>query len=111
MPPPPMLEAAEVLIHPFVVGELACGEIQHRHELLLSLMDNLPQMTVASHEEVLAFGKMVGADLSTPSVKSPAQAEKSGVDKDLINSFVTRNPGALKLVPQDKNHSEKVFSK
>ncbi len=46
------LEAGEVLGHPFVIGELACGTLKHR-ERILALLDELPQASLASHEEVL----------------------------------------------------------
>jgi predicted nucleic acid-binding protein len=48
------LEAGEVLVHPFVVGELACGNLAHRQEVL-SLLRALPQAQVATDDEGLAF--------------------------------------------------------
>lgn len=48
------LEAAEVLCHPFIIGELACGNLTRREELL-ALLGKLPACTVAEHDEVLAF--------------------------------------------------------
>jgi len=41
-------------MHPFVVGELACGNLHNRTEII-QLMRDLPQATVASNEEVLFF--------------------------------------------------------
>ena len=49
-----VLEGAEVLCHPFVIGELACGDLGPRREIL-SRLAQLPQAPPASHEEVLAF--------------------------------------------------------
>ena len=49
-----LLHGDEVLTHPFVMGELACGEIRNRGEIL-GLLANLPSARVADHEEVLAF--------------------------------------------------------
>ena len=46
------LEAGEVVCHPFVVGELACGTIQKRDEVL-SLLAALAHVTVADHAEVM----------------------------------------------------------
>lgn len=43
-----------VLGHPFVVGELACGALRHRSEIL-GLLRHLPQAPVVEHDEVLAF--------------------------------------------------------
>ena len=48
------LEAGQVLVHPFIVGELACGNLANRRQVL-NLLQALPQAPVASHEEVLGF--------------------------------------------------------
>ncbi|WP_422126676.1 type II toxin-antitoxin system VapC family toxin [Thioalkalivibrio sulfidiphilus] len=49
-----LLNRSQVLMHPFVVGELACGNLRNRSEVLRLLKD-LPQAVVASDEEVLFF--------------------------------------------------------
>lgn len=49
-----LLNSSQVLMHPFVLGELACGNLRQRAELLRLLKD-LPQSTVARDEEVLFF--------------------------------------------------------
>jgi predicted nucleic acid-binding protein len=48
------LEAEDVLVHPFIIGELACGEIKRRHEVL-NLLATLPSSLVATDDEVLQF--------------------------------------------------------
>ncbi len=48
------LERQQVLIHPFVIGELACGTLKNRSEVL-SLLRELPTAVVASEAEVLGF--------------------------------------------------------
>lgn len=48
------LDDGEVLMHPFVLGELACGNLQHRDEVL-ALLQDLPRASVADDEEVLYF--------------------------------------------------------
>lgn len=54
----PILEAAlnanEVLMHPFVLGELACGNLNRRAEVL-SLMRELPPAPVVTEDEALDF--------------------------------------------------------
>jgi len=40
--------------HPFVVGELACGNLRNRSEIL-ALLSSLPRVEAATHEEVLEF--------------------------------------------------------
>lgn len=49
-----LLDAGQVLGHPFVVGELALGNLQQR-ELILADLQVLPQAVVADHPEVLLF--------------------------------------------------------
>jgi predicted nucleic acid-binding protein len=49
-----LLHDAEVLTHPFVIGELACGQIRNRREIL-TLLRTLPEAHVAGHDEVLSF--------------------------------------------------------
>jgi predicted nucleic acid-binding protein len=44
----------EVLVHPFVVGELACGNLHNRREIL-DLLGRLPAAPKATDSEVLAF--------------------------------------------------------
>lgn len=46
------LQDGEVLIHPWVIGELACGTLRNRQEVL-ELLQGLPAATVASEAEVL----------------------------------------------------------
>ena len=49
-----LLDRAEVECHPFIIGELACGSLGHRSEVLF-LLQNLPSVPKGSHNEVLAF--------------------------------------------------------
>lgn len=49
-----LLEADEVACHPFVTGELACGNISNRDELFL-LLSALPQLPKAKDAEVIEF--------------------------------------------------------
>lgn len=49
-----LLENDQVLTHPFVIGELACGALRNREEIL-GLLERLPQVRAAEHQEVTAF--------------------------------------------------------
>lgn len=49
-----LLNTDHVLTHRFVIGELALGNLQNRNTIL-STLQNLPQVTVASNEEALHF--------------------------------------------------------
>ena len=51
-----LLKCNKVLVHPFIVGELACGNLQNRTEIL-KLLSDLPQMPVATTAKVLFFIK------------------------------------------------------
>ena len=49
-----LLNGSQVLTHPFVIGELACGNLRKRTDVL-RLSNDLPHAPVASQEEVLFF--------------------------------------------------------
>lgn len=48
------LGAGRVLAHPFVIGELACGTLKNRREVL-DLLGRLPSVPTATHTEALGF--------------------------------------------------------
>jgi len=61
-----LLRDDEVVMHPFIVGELACGNLKNRQEIM-RLLSNLPSIEVAQHAEVLSlietnrlFGRGIG---------------------------------------------------
>lgn len=49
-----LLNRGEVESHPFVIGELACGSLRRRAEVL-SLLQSLAPVPLGSHNEVLTF--------------------------------------------------------
>lgn len=49
-----LLNRDQVLIHPMVVGELACGNLRDRKEIM-ALLGGLPRILVADDDEVLFF--------------------------------------------------------
>ena len=49
-----LLERSIVIMHPFVVGEIACGSLNNR-EAILELLQDLPAAAVADGDEVLRF--------------------------------------------------------
>ena len=49
-----LLERSAVVIHPFVVGEIACGRLSDR-ALTLELLQQLPMAIVAESDEVLGY--------------------------------------------------------
>ena len=49
-----LLEEGRILCHPLVIGELACGNLRNRKEIL-ELLTALPQASSAKFEEALVF--------------------------------------------------------
>lgn len=49
-----LLNDGEAVCHPFIVGELACGNLKNRSEIL-ALLQALPMSTQAEHEDVMQF--------------------------------------------------------
>ena len=49
-----LLNESEVLTHPFIIGELACGNLKNRAEIL-GLLNELPKAVVAENSEVMHF--------------------------------------------------------
>ena len=76
-----LLNDGEVMCHPYIVGELACGNLKNRHEVLL-LLQLLPPATLANHEEILQFieeNQLMGKGLGYIDVHLSASAVLSGV--------------------------------
>jgi predicted nucleic acid-binding protein len=48
------LDREEVMMHPYVLGEIACGEIKRRREIL-DLLATLPASALATDEETLGL--------------------------------------------------------
>ena len=49
-----LLEAGMVLVHPYVIGELALGNLRQR-EVVLGALSDLPHASVATDAEVMGF--------------------------------------------------------
>ena len=47
-----LLDEDQILIHPMVIGELACGNMRDRADMM-RLFRRLPKILAASHDEVL----------------------------------------------------------
>ncbi len=71
-----LLDQGSVCCHRFVIGELACGTLRNRDELL-DLLRALPEAQLAEHEEVLNFigeRKLVGRGMGWVDVHLLASA-------------------------------------
>ena len=49
-----VLDAGEATCHPFIIGELACGNLKNRAGII-SLLEALPMAPTVDHGEALAF--------------------------------------------------------
>ena len=49
-----LLNDGDVVCHPFIIGELACGNIKNR-KAILALLGSLPVLEMMDNEEVLLF--------------------------------------------------------
>ena len=49
-----LLDNNQVIMHPMIIGELACGHLVNRKSLM-TLWSQLPSINAASHDEVLYF--------------------------------------------------------
>jgi predicted nucleic acid-binding protein len=76
-----LLEDVQVMCHPFIVGELACGNLENRTEIL-ALLQALPMATVAEHDEVMRFiedHRLMGRGLGFIDLHLLASAVLSGI--------------------------------
>ena len=48
------LECGDVVAHPYIIGELACGQMKARRALI-EMLSALPSAPVVSHEEAMHF--------------------------------------------------------
>jgi predicted nucleic acid-binding protein len=76
-----LLEDGLVACHPFVIGELACGHLSRRDELL-ALLERLPLLEPVSHAEALRVidgHGLAGSGLGWIDVHLLAAARVNGV--------------------------------
>jgi hypothetical protein len=76
-----LLLKGEVVSHRFVIGELACGFIRNRNEVL-SLLQALPPAVEADHDEAMGFleeNQLMGKGLGLIDIHLMASAFLSGV--------------------------------
>lgn len=76
-----LLEQGSVVMHPFVLGELACGTLRNRQETLQTLAA-LPTTAVSTHEEALGLiesSRLMGRGLGYIDVHLIASALIAGV--------------------------------
>ena len=76
-----LLMEAEVLCHPFIVGELACGNLKKRTEII-SLLKSLRMASTINFDEFLFFidrNQLTGKGIGFVDVHLLASAQLTGV--------------------------------
>ena len=76
-----LLMDAEVICHPFIIGELACGNLKNRNEII-SLLQSLPIAPMIEFEEFLFFldrNHLMGKGIGFVDVHLLASAQLAGM--------------------------------
>ena len=76
-----LLIDAEVMCHPFVIGELACGNLKNRNEII-SLLQSLPMAPMIEFDEFLFFidrNHLMGRGVGFVDIHLLASAQLIGV--------------------------------
>jgi predicted nucleic acid-binding protein len=96
-----LLEDGLVFMHPFVLGELACGRLERRAEVL-TLLRVLPPAQAAGDEEVLGFverHRLYGKAIGWIDVHLLASARLSGAALWTLDRPLERIAWSLHLAP------------
>jgi len=92
-----LLDKGAVCCHPFVIGELACGKLKNRLEII-SLLRALPTAEVADHEEILTLidnNLLMGKGLGYVDVHLLGSAVLSGISFWTADHRLARAASAL----------------
>ena len=76
-----LLMDAEVMCHPFIIGELACGNLKNRNEII-ALLQALPMVLTIEFDELLFFidrNHLMGKGIGFVDVHLLASAQLTGV--------------------------------
>jgi len=76
-----LLMDAEVMCHPFIIGELSCGNLKNRNEII-SLLQSLPMASTIEFDEFLFFiekNKLMGKGIGFVDVHLLASAQLTGI--------------------------------
>ncbi len=76
-----LLMDAEVMCHPFIIGELACGNLNNRNEII-SLLQSLPMAPTIEFDEFLFFidrNHLMGKGVGFVDIHLLASAQLTGV--------------------------------
>ena len=94
-----LLMDAEVMCHPFILGELACGNLKNRSEII-SLLQALPMTPTIEFDEFLFFverNQLMGKGVGFVDVQLLASAQLAGVQLWTADKRLKSAAGQLKL--------------
>jgi predicted nucleic acid-binding protein len=94
-----LLDRGEVLCHPFIIGELACGTIRNRKEIV-SLLQLLPVVIPANHEEVMGFigmNRLMGKGMGYIDMCLLASARLTGIPLWTLDKKLDETAGELRI--------------
>jgi hypothetical protein len=92
-----LLNNGEVVCHPLIIGELACGNLKNRAGII-ALLAALPAALVVDHEELLSFieaRKVMGKGLGYIDVHLLAAAILTGVSLWTLDKKLEKVAGEL----------------
>jgi predicted nucleic acid-binding protein len=95
-----LLLEGRVVCHPFIVGELACGNLQNRSEIL-ALLQELPRAIEAAHQEVMNFienNGLMGQGLGFIDLHLLASARLTGIPIWTLDKRLKRVATKLRLI-------------
>ena len=95
-----LLMDAEVMCHPFIIGELACGNIKNRNEII-SLLQDIPMAQVVDFNEFLFFIEqynLMGKGIGFADIHLLASAMLTGVSLWTADNRLNSAADRLKLV-------------
>ncbi len=98
------LHAGEVWVHPFVIGELAGGNLERRSEVL-SLLSALPHAPLVDHEEVLAFveaNRLMGRGIGWIDAHLLASATLARIPIWTLDRRLATAARRLRIAPEDQ---------
>jgi len=76
-----LLMDAEVMCHPFIIGELACGNLKNRNEII-PLLQSLPMVPMIEFDEFLFFidrNHLMGKGIGFVDAHLLASAQLTGI--------------------------------
>ncbi len=94
-----LLMDAEVMCHPFIIGELACGNLKNRNEII-SLLKSLPIAPTIEFDEFLFFvdrNQLMGKGVGFVDIHLLASAQLTGVPLWTADKKLKSAAGQLEL--------------